>query len=91
MLQNTSCQTLCKSTIPAEDAKFINDRIREDYALNWLVDGLPVAEMQRDVATGEIFYSVGFELGNDSDGKKPALNNHFNLYVEWAEVIRPFA
>lgn len=83
MLQNTSCQMLCKSAVPAEDAKFINDRIREDYALNWLVDGLPVAEMQRDVATGEIFYSIGFELGNDSDGKKPALNNHFNLYVEY--------
>lgn len=82
MLQNTSCQLLCESTIPKEDASFINSRISEDYAFNWLVDGLPVAEWQRDVATGEIFYSVGFELGSDLEEGRPMLHNHYDMYIE---------
>jgi transmembrane 9 superfamily protein 2/4 len=56
MLQNETCAKLCDSDIPGEDAKFINERIREDYAYNWLVDGLPAAEMKREQKTGEIFY-----------------------------------
>jgi hypothetical protein len=37
MLQNESCKMLCKTTIPAEDAKFVNERIRQNYAVNLLV------------------------------------------------------
>jgi len=49
--QNGTCQTLCvQKNIPAEDVKFINDRIMEDYALNWLIDGLPAAEMKEGVS-----------------------------------------
>lgn len=34
---NDTCRTLCTvNDISGEDAKFINERIREDYALNWL-------------------------------------------------------
>jgi transmembrane 9 superfamily protein 2/4 len=47
MLQNTSCQTLCLSEIPKEDAGFMNQLIREDYGYNFLVDGLPAAEIKR--------------------------------------------
>lgn len=82
MLQNTTCQLLCESTVPAADAKFLNERIKEDYAMNWLVDGLPVAEMLRDIATGEIYYSIGFELGSDVEAGKPQLYNHYNFYIE---------
>ena len=82
MLQNTSCQLLCEASVPKDDAQFVNERIKEDYAFNWLLDGLPAAEMQRDVATGEIYYSIGFELGNDQDDLKPTLHNHYDFYVE---------
>jgi hypothetical protein len=44
--QNYTCQKLCSVSIPPEDSKFINDRILEDYALNWIIDGLPAAEMK---------------------------------------------
>lgn len=45
---NGTCQTLCRAKdVPPEDVKFINDRIKEDYALNWLIDGLPAAEMKQ--------------------------------------------
>ena len=78
---NTTCRTLCMQDIPAEDAKFINERIKEDYALNWLVDGLPAAEMKVDTKTGDIFYDMGFNLGDDEGefAEHPALNNHYEI------------
>lgn len=83
MLQNNgTCETLCVSSgVIAEDARFINDRIREDYALNWLVDGLPAAEMKQDLKTGDIFFDMGFNLGNDEGelADSPALHNHYEI------------
>lgn len=87
MLKNNgTCQTLCTQRgIPADDVKFINERIREDYALNWLVDGLPAAEVKKDLRTGDTFYDMGFNLGQD-EGKlaeKPALNNHYDIFLKY--------
>ncbi|KAI0690896.1 Nonaspanin TM9SF [Cytidiella melzeri] len=86
MLQdNTTCRTLCTSEVPAEDAKFINERIREDYAINWLLDGLPAAELKRDNRTGDIFFDMGFNLGDDEGeyAEMPALNNHYDIVLEY--------
>ncbi|KAG2016055.1 endosomal P24A protein [Coprinopsis cinerea AmutBmut pab1-1] len=83
---NGTCKALC--TVPdvtSEEAKFINDRIREDYALNWLVDGLPAAEMKQDVRTGDVFYDIGFNLG-DNEGVNqnlPVLNNHYEIMLNY--------
>jgi transmembrane 9 superfamily protein 2/4 len=82
---NGTCKSLCVSSIPAEDAKFINDRIREDYALNWLIDGLPAAEMKIDVKSGDMFFDMGFNLGND-DGpneERPQLYNHYDIVLRY--------
>ena len=78
---NTTCKLLCRTEVPPEDAKFINERILEDYALNWLVDGLPAAEMKQDSKTQEIFFDMGFNLGNDEGdyAEMPALNNHYDI------------
>lgn len=84
MLENNgTCQTLCTQTVTAEDTKFINDRIREDYALNWLIDGLPAAEMKVDTRNGDLFFDMGFNLGMDDDefSEKPALNNHYEIVL----------
>ncbi|OJA11697.1 hypothetical protein AZE42_02099 [Rhizopogon vesiculosus] len=81
---NGTCQTLCADDIPGEDAKFINERIREDYALNWLVDGLPAAEMKRDMKSGDLFFDMGFNLGND-DTDVPYLNNHYEIVLRYHE------
>ena len=79
---NLTCQTLCRQTIPAEDAKFINDRIREDYALNWLVDGLPAAEVKIDLKTNDTFYDMGFNLGDDEVAETPKLHNHYEIVLK---------
>ncbi|KAL4078366.1 hypothetical protein V8B97DRAFT_1936920 [Scleroderma yunnanense] len=81
---NATCRTLCTTEVPADDAKFINDRIREDYALNWLIDGLPAAEMKKDLKTGDIFFDIGFNLGNDDD-ETPHLNNHYEIVLRYHE------
>ncbi|KAG7098584.1 hypothetical protein E1B28_000513 [Marasmius oreades] len=91
MLENNgTCQTLCTVDVPPEDAKFINDRIIEDYALNWLVDGLPAAEMKMDTRNGDMFFDMGFNLGNDNDNDNdeepfdtPALNNHYEIVLRY--------
>jgi len=83
---NTSCVKLCSTTIPAEDAKFINQRILEDQAINWLVDGLPASELKQDPKSMQVFYDMGFNLGNDDDefAEKPILHNHYNIVLKWA-------
>lgn len=80
---NGTCKTLCTQQVPAEDAGFINDRIREDYALNWLIDGLPAAEMKIDLKSGDLFFDMGFNLGDDEGdlAETPALNNHYEIVL----------
>ncbi|KZP34674.1 hypothetical protein FIBSPDRAFT_1035660 [Athelia psychrophila] len=87
MLENNgTCQTLCVvPEVDGEDAKFINDRIKEDYALNWLVDGLPAAEMKQDMKTGDIFFDMGFNLGDNNEelAEAPALHNHYEIVFRY--------
>ena len=81
---NGTCKTLCTNSVTAEDAKFINDRIKEGYSLNWLVDGLPAAEMKRDLKSGEIFFDMGFDMGYErEENLEPALNNHYDIFIRW--------
>lgn len=109
MMKNETCRTLCRSTVPPADATFINERIREDQAINWvstdsiqtellmlqfgpnsnllsqLVDGLPAAEMKKDEKSGETFYDIGFNLGNDElpqFQEVPAMYNHYDILIK---------
>ncbi|MBW0517342.1 hypothetical protein O181_057057 [Austropuccinia psidii MF-1] len=82
MKVNETCKKLCDSVIPAVDAPFVNSAIKDHYALNWLIDGLPAAELKRDDASGQTFYSIGFSLGQAQESA-PTLNNHYNLFLEY--------
>lgn len=89
--ENGTCQLLCHSYLPQEDSKFMNDRIREDYALNWIVDGLPAAEMKVDLKTGDMFFDMGFNLGNDEppySDEKPVVNNHYDIVLRCVRPLR---
>lgn len=88
MLQNVTCRHLCTSHLNAESSTFLTQRIQEYYSQNWLVDGLPAAEMKQDEVTKELFYSAGFALGSlaspDASGKAAAqINNHFDIFLEY--------
>ncbi|KAG6820735.1 hypothetical protein H0H93_012381 [Arthromyces matolae] len=83
---NRTCQTLCTvNDVTGEEAKFINDRIKEDYELNWLVDGLPAATMKTDTRNGDIFFDQGFNLGhfNPESEEQPSLNNHYDVMFKY--------
>ena len=91
MLEDDStCRELCTVDVSPEGAKFINDRIKEDYALNWLIDGLPAAERKIDAKTEEVFYDIGFNLGNDEEEEFmeiPALNNHYDIILRYSSIL----
>lgn len=63
MLQEKECVSLCRTTIPGNDAKFINKLIKNGFFQNWLIDGLPAARKVYDGRTKTSFYGAGFELG----------------------------
>lgn len=84
--ENGTCKTLCLVPgVTGEEAKFINDRIKEDYAINWLVDGLPVAEMKVDTRNNDTFFDMGFNLGNNEEAHQahPVLNNHYDIVLRF--------
>ncbi|SJX62239.1 related to endosomal protein EMP70 precursor [Sporisorium reilianum f. sp. reilianum] len=88
MLKDEVCKQMCRTTITPENAMFINERIQEEYAVNWMVDGLPVAESRREVRTHEEFLSLGFALGSLADEHfqpydPPALHNHYDIYIDY--------
>jgi hypothetical protein len=66
MGKNKTCQILCSADVPGEDAVFINDRIREKYLFNWMVDGLPAAQKSD---TGMESTIPGFHLGQRIQSK----------------------
>ncbi|KDE07684.1 hypothetical protein MVLG_02143 [Microbotryum lychnidis-dioicae p1A1 Lamole] len=95
MLEDATCVHLCTSILSADNSAFLADRIAENYAYSWLIDGLPAAEMKQDTRTKELFYSAGFPLGSvDSTTSEPPAaeadpdvvfkpSNHFDIYLEY--------
>jgi len=84
MLKNATCQSQCKGSVTVDEvnAKFINERIKESYNIRWIVDNIPAArKMQTE--DNKILYSEGFELGTIDDEGKPAINNHFDIQIEY--------
>lgn len=94
MLKNVNCSHVCTASLDPSQSDFLSSRIRDSYALNWLVDGLPAAELKKDDVNGE-FYSMGFALGKaepilpivkDSLADKDwrvEVNNHYNILLEY--------
>lgn len=82
MQQDEACKMLCKTeSIPVEDAKFINNAVKDGYAFNWAVDGLPAANEMIDIHTNETYYNIGFKLGATTEDNIPYLNNHYGIKV----------
>ncbi|KAJ3201418.1 hypothetical protein HDU82_008132 [Entophlyctis luteolus] len=86
MLKDETCVKLCTNKIPAEDAQFINLKIKEDYSMSWFVDNLPAAQMFPD-DDGKNYYKIGFELGalvGESESTEvPYFHNHYDITIEY--------
>ena len=84
MGKNETCKALCEQhTFDQRAAKFMNNKIWQGYNINWLIDGLPAAQLNQDERTGEIFSSAGFPLGKVDDSGRSQLYNHYDFLIEY--------
>ncbi|KAH7081747.1 hypothetical protein BKA63DRAFT_217641 [Paraphoma chrysanthemicola] len=87
MGKNESCKSLCQATYEPNDAVFVNSRVYQGYDLNWLIDGLPAAQLLKDPNTDQPFYSPGFALGMVNEGT-PEFNNHYDILIDYHEASK---
>ncbi|KAG2180015.1 hypothetical protein INT43_003802 [Umbelopsis isabellina] len=83
MMEDVECKLLCTTSINKEDAEFMAERVKENYAINWLIDGLPAARQRTDERGEEnkqTFYGIGFELGY-MQGTNAHINNHYHIEI----------
>lgn len=86
MMKNESCKLLCgDKTYAKPHAQFTNTRIRQNYKINWLIDGLPAGQRYKDPSTDTEFTFRGFPLGEMID-RRPHLNNHYDIIVHYHEA-----
>ncbi|KKA18084.1 Endosomal integral membrane protein (P24a) [Rasamsonia emersonii CBS 393.64] len=84
MIKNETCKAVCgEVTFDPKSAKFTNRRITQGYNINWLVDGLPAAQLNMDAITKTEFYSPGFLLGSVDDNGQPLLHNHYDIVIDY--------
>src|SRR5689334_8349135 len=79
------CNILCEREVSPVQAQFINARIKENYVINWLIDGLPVGHLRgaRSKDQEKQLYSIGFPLGVDPVRENPWFNNHYEIEIEY--------
>lgn len=87
MKKNESCKAVCPTPPKYErqHGKFLNMRIKQNYNFNWLIDGLPAGVPYRDSSTNTDFTLRGFSLGQVTPQGQPALNNHYDILVDYHE------
>lgn len=83
---NETCKPLCEAPYPPEDAAFVNSKVSQGYDLNWLIDGLPAAQLLKDPNSDLPFYSPGFALGMVEEANRPILNNHYDIVIDYHEA-----
>lgn len=82
---NETCKSVCGAVnFDSMSARFVNNKIHQEFNINWLVDGLPAGQLLEDEITGTQFYSQGFDLGN-FEGGVAQLNNHFDIVIDYHE------
>ncbi|PVV01711.1 hypothetical protein BB560_003859, partial [Smittium megazygosporum] len=87
ILKDLKCKRLCLSEINQKSSSFISRRIQENYKMDWLIDGLPAAQLQQDPDRDRIL-DIGFPLGIPEVGpeKLPSINNHYDIQINYHTV-----
>ncbi|KAK2841662.1 hypothetical protein FQN49_006038, partial [Arthroderma sp. PD_2] len=87
MAKNETCKLLCPEVkFDGLSSQFVNHRIWQGYNINWLIDGLPAAQINIDPQTNEEYYSPGFLLGDINKDGKSFLHNHFDINIDYHRV-----
>ncbi|KAG0274763.1 hypothetical protein BGZ95_009488 [Linnemannia exigua] len=83
------CRLLCTHDVTPVQAQFINARIKENYVMNWLIDGLPVGHLRGARREQEKqSYLIGFPLGVDVREDAPWFNNHYDIEIEYHRNVQ---
>ena len=86
MLTNETCKVLCDpKRFDSIGARFFNERIKQGYAYNWLVDGLPAGE-RYETLDRQRFTSQSFPLGLPDGNDLPQMYNHYNIIIEYHDI-----
>ncbi|KAL8944894.1 MAG: hypothetical protein Q9216_000184 [Gyalolechia sp. 2 TL-2023] len=89
---NETCKSLCEPKpeykFDKPSALFTNQRIRQNYNLNMLIDGLPAGQLYVDPTTDTDYAERGFPLGDMDDKNNPTLNNHIDLVIRYHEAAK---
>jgi transmembrane 9 superfamily protein 2/4 len=97
MATNETCKSLCgPQEYAPEDATFVNQRILNGFDFNWLIDGLPAAQLVTESEYNDPFYSPGFDLGTAKEVQAPdggndviaTLNNHYDIVIDYHEASK---
>ncbi|KAJ5416287.1 hypothetical protein N7465_004982 [Penicillium sp. CMV-2018d] len=87
MAKNETCKSICaEAKFDDRSAKWTNRRIAQGYNINWIVDGLPAAQLNYDGVTKTKFYNPGFSLGDLDDNGQALLNNHYDIVIDYHKV-----
>ncbi|KAI9373452.1 hypothetical protein BJX61DRAFT_380266 [Aspergillus egyptiacus] len=85
MGKNETCKAACQEVVfDSRSARFTNRRIAQGYNINWLVDGLPAAQLNG--GGGPQAYSPGFALGVLDEKEQSVLHNHFDILIDYHPV-----
>jgi len=84
MLQNVSCKALCTVPLSKEEKKKIEEMIKDEYLVNWLVDNLPAATryVKRGTTAKEETFMNGFPV-RITRGGKYFIHNHVKLDLKY--------
>mmetsp|Transcript_12740 Transcript_12740/g.17802 ORF Transcript_12740/g.17802 Transcript_12740/m.17802 type:complete len:644 (+) Transcript_12740:2-1933(+) len=93
-----SCKVLCRKQYGKDDLKHFEERIKEEYRVNWIVDNMPAATKfytQEVDANGDLQYQTHYEKGYALGfmGGEAALteagvayvNNHIRIHLHYHE------
>lgn len=82
---DTPCARICDRIISSKTARRVVDMIKDDYMLEWAIDGIPGATtLIDDDENGKPrkFYVRGFPMGFIEDGVG-YLHNHVMMVIRW--------
>ncbi|BFZ55080.1 Transmembrane 9 super member 2 [Savitreella phatthalungensis] len=89
-LKNETCRTICTTTVDHIDAKIINDRIRDNYLVEMLIDNLPAGSRMADLITQTEFDMPGFLLGDigatTEQFSQPVYHNLYEITIDYHKI-----
>ncbi|ODV88094.1 hypothetical protein CANARDRAFT_173954 [[Candida] arabinofermentans NRRL YB-2248] len=81
------CRRLCDRIISPQGIKVADDLIKNDYMIEWTIDGLPGSttfiKPKNNKENHKKYYVAGFPLGFNDENGNSYLHNHVMMVIRW--------